>query len=83
MDKRDQAYPRPGTAGLSHGIPSYHGTIGRDGRDSILQTWDCWVIPWDPKLPWDYRTGWTRGTKHTPNLGLLGCPVGSQGTIGQ
>ena len=27
MDKRDQAYSRPGTAGISHGIPRHHGTI--------------------------------------------------------
>ena len=27
--------------------------------------------------------GWTRGTKHIPNLGLVGCPMGSQGTMGQ
>ena len=69
MDKRDQAFPDLG---------------GRDGLEglSIFQTWDCWDIPWDPKAPWDYRTGWTRGTKHTPDLGLLRYPMGFQGTIG-
>ena len=29
MDKRDQAYTRPGTGGMSHGIPKHHGTMGR------------------------------------------------------
>ena len=27
-DKRDQAYLRPGTGGMSHGIPRHHGTMG-------------------------------------------------------
>ena len=40
-------------------------------------------IPWYPKAPWDYRTGWTRGTKHIPDLVLVGYPMGSHGTMGQ
>ena len=28
MDKRDQAYLRPGTGGMFHGIPRHHGTMG-------------------------------------------------------
>ena len=35
MDKRDQAYPRPGIAGISHGIPRYHGTVGQDGQEGL------------------------------------------------
>ena len=66
-------------------IPRHHGAIGRDGQEelSTFQTWDWWDIPWDPKAPWGYRTGWTRGTKHIPDLGLVGYPMGSQGTMGQ
>ena len=28
MDKRDQAYSRPGTGRMPHGIPRHHGTMG-------------------------------------------------------
>ena len=34
-----------------------------------------------PRHHGNNRTGWTKGTKHIPDLGLVGCPMGSQGTM--
>ena len=46
--------------GLEQGLGLGLGLVGR---------------PMDPKVPWDYRMGWIRGTKHIPDLGLVGCTM--------
>ena len=63
--------PRPRTGGMFHGIPRYHGTIGRDGQEGpskyipdlglVGGTRDWWDVPWDPKAPWD------NGTSRSPS----------------
>ena len=31
---------------------------------TLSKTRDWWIVPWDPKVPWNNRTGQKRGTKY-------------------